>query len=271
MSAGAVPRLAATGVTVRFGGVTALDDVGIAVAPASIVGLVGPNGAGKSTLFGVLSGLIRPESGAVHLDGQDISHLHAHERARRGLARTFQYPELFSSLTVREHLVLAHRMAGGGRRLLSDLLTARGLRRPDPREDERVRELLAATDLTDMADLPCAGLPLGISRRVELGRAVAGRPTVVLLDEPTSGLDARETERMAALLCRLVDATGAAILLVEHDVELVLALSQRVSVLDFGVLIAEGTPASIRHDPTVQAAYLGADQAVPVTTSEATR
>jgi ABC-type branched-subunit amino acid transport system ATPase component len=251
------PRLAAQHVTMRFGGIVALDDVSVAVPPGQIVGLVGPNGAGKSTLFGVLSGLLRPTSGTVHMDGEDVSHARPQIRARHGLARTFQHPELFSGLTVREHLVLAHRVKFASRRLWADALTGGGFRRPEQAETQRVDELLGALGLTAIADRSVVGLPLGMSRLVEVGRAMAVAPTVLLLDEPSSGLDAEETEHLATVLRRVVEVGGTSLLFVEHDVDLVLSLSSYVYVLDFGVLIAEGTPTQIRTDPAVRAAYLG--------------
>ncbi|MFE9924553.1 ABC transporter ATP-binding protein [Streptomyces sp. NPDC005774] len=255
----ASPRIEAAGVTVRFGGLVALDDVGLQVPPASVVGLVGPNGAGKSTLFAVLSGLLGPSAGAVLMGGRDVTGVSAQVRARRGLARTFQHPELFPGLTVREHVVLAHRVRHARRRIWTDLVTAGGFRRPAADEDRRVDEILAALRLSGQAHLPVPGLPLGTSRLVEIARALAVDPDVLLLDEPSSGLDARETDELATTLTRVVAERGVSLLLVEHDVELVLGLSDVVHVLDFGVKISEGTPAQVRADPAVRAAYLGAE------------
>jgi ABC-type branched-subunit amino acid transport system ATPase component len=249
--------LAASDITVRFGGVTALANVGLSVPHGHIVGLVGPNGAGKTTMFAVLSGLLKPNNGRVHLNGQDVTNATPQARARRGLARTFQQPELFLGLTVREHLVLAHRVRYARRPLWSDLISGRTLRRPDSEETNQVDGLLEMLGVADIANQPVAGLPLGLSRRVELGRALASSPSVLLLDEPFSGLDSHESEQVVAGLTRTVKERNVALLLVEHDVEVVLGVSNRVFVLDFGVLIAEGPPDEIRADQAVQAAYLG--------------
>jgi branched-chain amino acid transport system ATP-binding protein len=256
-AATAVPRIEARGVSMRFGGLVALSDVDIAVPAGSIVGLVGPNGAGKSTLFGVLSGLLRPSAGSVLMDGQDVTRRSPQDRAARGLARTFQHPELFSGLTVREHLVLAYRVRHAKGRIWSDLVTGRGLRRAPAAEDERVDALLDALHLNGLRDRLVAGLPLGTSRLVEIGRALAVDPNVLLLDEPSSGLDTRETEDLAGTLRRIVAEHGVSLLLVEHDVDLVLGMCHEVHVLDFGAKISAGRPEAIRADPAVRAAYLG--------------
>lgn len=253
----ATARLEAKGVTVRFGGLVALDNVDLQVPAKSIVGLVGPNGAGKSTLFGVLSGLLRPTAGTVHMDGEAATGWSPQARARRGLARTFQHPELFTSLTVREHVILGHRMRHSKARIWTDLITGRGFRRPPRTEVARVDELIEALHLGDIQHLPAAGLPLGMSRLVEVARALAVDPRVLLLDEPSSGLDVRETEDLAGTLRKLVSEHGVSLLLVEHDVPLVLGMCDQVYVLDFGIRIAAGTPAEIRSNPAVRAAYLG--------------
>jgi ABC-type branched-subunit amino acid transport system ATPase component len=257
------PLLAAEEVSVRFGGIVALDTVELAVPERSIVGLVGPNGAGKTTLFAVLSGLRRPRRGRVRLAGIDVTHATPQRRAHLGLARTFQRLELFTELTVRQHLVVARRVREGrDRSLLRDLA---GLgRRPSPGEDPAVDGLLELLELRDVASLPVSMIPLGTGRIVELARALATEPRVVLLDEPTSGLDVHETQQVGAALRTVRAERGVAFVLVEHDVELVLELCDDVTVLDFGRVIAHGPPASIRADAAVQAAYLGttADGAV---------
>ena len=255
--AGAV--LEARGVTVRFGGVTALADVSLTVPQQSIVGLVGPNGAGKTTLFGVLSGILNPTAGNVFLHGRDVTRAPTQERARAGLARTFQRTELFADMTVREHLVLAYRSRHARPRLWADLIgRSTGDRAA---EGARVDELLGMLGLVAVAERPARTLPLGTGRLVEVGRALATEPSVILLDEPSSGLDVHETEQLAGTLRRARADEGVALVLVEHDLDLVLGLSDVVNVLDFGINIAMGTPAEVRADPRVRAAYIG-DQEV---------
>jgi ABC-type branched-subunit amino acid transport system ATPase component len=259
-SSGADPgeaRLSCTGVTVRFGGLVAVRDVDLAVPPGAIVGLVGPNGAGKTTLFGVLSGLLRPALGRVRLDGEDVTDLRPQLRAARGLARTFQHPELFTGMTVRDHLVLAYRVKHERRRIWSDLFTMGSLRPTQPDERDTVDELVELLGLGPVADRSALGLPLGVARLLELGRALAASPTVLLLDEPSSGLDSSETEQFETGLRRISRERGISVLLVEHDVELVMRMCTTVNVLDFGMMIATGSPDEVRADPAVRAAYLG--------------
>jgi len=255
----ATAALAAAGVTVRFGGLTALSDVSIEVEPGRIAGLVGPNGAGKSTLLGVLSGLQRPNAGRVWLRGEDVTNASPRARAGRGLARTFQQPELFMGLTVREHLVLAHRARTSRSRLWRDMFDPRSLFSPSKEESERVDALLELLRLTRVSKAPVAALPLGVVRLVEVGRALASDPHVLLLDEPLSGLDMKASENLLAVFAQIVEqaAHPLSIVIVEHDVAAVLALSQTVFVLDFGERIAAGTPEEIRNDPAVRSAYLG--------------
>ncbi len=252
----------ARNITVRFGGLVALSDVSLSVPPASIVGLVGPNGAGKTTLFGVLSGLLRPQEGEVFLGGRKVTGSAPSKRARLGLARTFQQLELFMGLTVREHIVLGYRIRHQRNRLWSDLITAGALHRSSTEERERVDHLIDLLGLASVADSGASVLPLGTARRVEVARALATAPSIVLLDEPSSGLDGHETAQLGAALRSVADEEKVSLLLVEHDVAMVLGLSSHVAVLDFGVRIAQGTPDEIRNDPAVRAAYLGDDEAV---------
>ena len=254
-----VAALRATHVTVHFGGLTALSDVSLDVPRGAVVGLVGPNGAGKSTLLAVLSGLLRPNEGQVWLRGEDVTNASIRHRASRGLARTFQQPELFMGLTVREHLVLAHRARVSPRRLWRDMLDPRSLLPASATENERVDGLLDMLRLTRIAKAPVAALPLGLARLVEVGRALASDPRVLLLDEPLSGLDVGASENLCAVFRRIVTESDHAlsVVIVEHDVAAVLALSDQVVVLDFGERIATGPPEAIRQDPAVRAAYLG--------------
>jgi ABC-type branched-subunit amino acid transport system ATPase component len=254
------PRLSCAEVSVHFGGIAALEDVTLEVPGGAVVGLVGPNGAGKSTLFGVLCGLIDPSRGRVLLEGEDVTSRRPQHRARLGLARTFQHPELFLGLTVRQHLVLAHRAKHASSRVWSDLFTVGSLRPPDPAETAAVNELLELLGLTPDAHRPASSLPLGAARLLELGRALASSPTVLLLDEPSSGLDAADTARFEEILGRVARERDLSVLLVEHDVELVMRMCQSVYVLDFGEMIASGTPTEVRANPAVRAAYLGEER-----------
>jgi branched-chain amino acid transport system ATP-binding protein len=252
-----VPVLEARGVTVRFSGVVALSDVSLTVEEGTIVGLVGPNGAGKSTFFAVASGLRNPNGGVVLMRGEDITHASAQSRGRRGMARTFQQPELFTGLTVREHLVLAHRVHHDRRRLWTDLVSIRAWRPAPKDENDRVDSIIDLLDIGGLAKRRAVGLPLGSSRLVEIGRALATDPAILLLDEPASGLGGAETERLAATLSQVSKDRAVAVLIVEHDVEMVLGISNTVHVLEFGTKIASGTPSQIRADPAVRRAYLG--------------
>jgi len=267
-SAGAVPVLAGRRISVNFGGIKALADVNIEVPERSIVGLIGPNGAGKTTLLSVLSGLLRPRHGQVLIDGVDVTGLPAHRRARRGLARTYQLPELYAGLTVREHLQISYRLRHEHSRMWRDLLDAGGWRRPSAGEKERVDNLLEWLELTDLQSSSVTALPLGNSRLVEIGRALASSPRVVLLDEPLSGLDARESEALAGTLHGLVDRENVAFLLIDHDVDTVLSRSSDVVVLEFGVVIARGTPDQIRSNELVRTAYLGDSVDAPLEISQ---
>jgi branched-chain amino acid transport system ATP-binding protein len=234
--------LSGTRVSVNFRGLKALQQVDINVPEGAVVGLVGPNGAGKSTLLGVLSGDVAARAGTVRLGGQDVSGHGPEARVRHGLARTFQLPELYDELTVREHLTLARRLAQAPSRSWSDPLTGRFLRQ-DAAEDEEIAALLDRLGLQPVAGTPAGALPLGLCRLVEIARAAASHPRVILLDEPFSGLNPAESKRLSRALADINQAQGIAMVLVEHDVEIVFGLSERVYVLDFGVMIAAGTPA----------------------------
>ncbi|ROO84899.1 amino acid/amide ABC transporter ATP-binding protein 1 (HAAT family) [Actinocorallia herbida] len=231
--------LEVSGVTVAFGGHRALDGVAMTAEEGHVTGLIGPNGAGKSTLFDVVSGLRRPSAGRVSLGGRDVTGLGPSRRARRGLARTFQRLELFGRLSVRDNLRVAAELG------------------PERRKaDAAVTGLIERLGLGAVADDHVDTLPTGLARLVEVGRALAVRPTLLLLDEPAAGQDADETERFAALL-RSVASDGTAVVLVEHDMGLVMSVCDRVHVLDLGKIIAAGTPEEIRRDELVLAAYLG--------------
>jgi branched-chain amino acid transport system ATP-binding protein len=246
--------LEATGITKKFSGITALDDVSITVDDGEAVGLIGPNGAGKTTFFNCLLGLLRPEEGRVVLGGKDITRLPVYRRARLGFARTFQRIELFSGMTVRDHLLVAERARLGTGRFWKDVLN---LSKPTTDENMRTDTTLSLLGLEDVADSPVEALSLGRARLVEVGRALMTEPKLLLLDEPSSGLDAVETEALADSLRAVQKERGTAVLLVEHDVEFVRSFSTRLSVLDFGHLIAAGATAEVLADEKVRRAYLG--------------
>jgi len=238
----------------RFGGIRALDDVSVEVDSNEAVGLIGPNGAGKTTLFDCISGVQRADRGRVDFAGTRIDSLAVYRRARLGIGRTFQRMELFSAMTARDHLLVAERERRGDGSLLKDLLW-----KGAPRRDEiaRVDELLDELGLEGLADAPIESLSLGQGRLVELGRALMRGPRLLLLDEPSSGLDSRESAKLAALLKTICERRQIAILVVEHDLELVHTLAQRVYVMDFGRVIGAGTLDDVLGQSSVRTAYLG--------------
>jgi len=232
-------------VAVRFGGINAVTDVSFTAEAGHITGLIGPNGAGKTTLFNVITGLQEPTHGRVFINGRDVSGMSPHKRARLGVARTFQRLEVFGSLTAYENMLAAAEF----RRSWSD---------DDTPPREVAREVLNRVGMGPMASAQVDSLPTGLARLVELGRALATRPKLLLLDEVGSGLNHDETEALGELLVSLA-RDGISILLVEHDMELVMNICDRIHVLDFGRIICTGTPAEVQSDPQVQAAYLGAE------------
>ncbi|MGX6511788.1 ABC transporter ATP-binding protein [Rhodococcus sp. SJ-2] len=233
-------QLEVENVTVAFGGRRALDGVGLRAEPGHVTGLIGPNGAGKSTLFDVISGLRKPVNGSVALGGREITRLGPARRARLGMSRTFQRLELFGRLSVRDNLLVAAEM-GPDRKMASTVVDG----------------LLDRLDLRSIAGTTADALSTGMGRLVEVGRALAAKPSVLLLDEPAAGQDREETERFSALL-RTVADDGVAVLLVEHDMELVMEVCDTVHVLDLGKIISVGTPDEVRSDERVITAYLGA-------------
>ena len=246
--------LEAEGVTKHFAGITALSGASLRVDDGEIVGLIGPNGAGKTTLFDCIYGYLRPDGGQVRFCGESLIGQRIHQRARLGIGRTFQRIELFTGTSVRDHLLVAERSRQDTGGLWGDL---RGKGRPTADELERVDEVLALLDLSPLADRPVEALSLGRARLVELGRALMIEPRLLLLDEPSSGLDGDETAAMGDVLTRVSRERDVAVLLVEHDVELVRSVTSRLYVLDFGTLIADGTTEAVLGDDAVRKAYLG--------------
>jgi branched-chain amino acid transport system ATP-binding protein len=251
-----VALLEAEGISKRFGGIVALSAVSMSVEEHEAVGVVGPNGAGKTTLFDCLLGVVRPDAGTVVFDGIRIDHMPAYRRSRLGISRTFQRLELFTGMTPREHLLVTERVRAGKGRLWKDVI---GRGRPQPGEKRRAQELLELVGLSDVADAPVEALGLGRARLVELARALVGPPRILMLDEPSSGLDDAARADLVTILNRVRAERGTAVVLVEHDLDVVGALVDRVVVLDFGHVIATGTVDRVFADVNVRRAYLGTE------------
>ncbi len=248
--------LALRGLSRRYAGLTAVDRVDLDVPAQGVHAVIGPNGAGKTTLFNLISGLVAPSAGTIALDGRDVTRLAADARARLGLARTFQAVRLFADMTVLENA-----LTGLHPRLRSSLaaivLRTRGFRREERNAVARARDALAMVGLERRGGERAAALSYGEARRLEIARAMAGAPRLLLLDEPAAGLNPAETVTLGTLVRSIVDA-GTTVLLVEHDMKFVMGLSDSVTVLNFGRRIFHGTPAEARADPAVIEAYLGA-------------
>ena len=254
--------LSVEAVDLRFGGIHALRGVSLAALPGQITAIIGPNGAGKTSVFNAISGFYRPAAGRILLGDEDITHVPVHARAARGLARTFQNIALFHGLTVLENIKL-----GGHHAMRAGVLSAMAYGRSARSEEMALREEIERTvidflEIDHIRHRSVDVLSYGLQKRVELARALAMRPRVLLLDEPVAGMNREETEDMARFILDVQEEWGVTVVLVEHDMGMVMDISSRVVVLNFGEVIASGTPAEVRRHPQVVEAYLGADSGV---------
>jgi len=251
-----VALLEATNITKQFGGLTAVDDVTLSIQDKSITSVIGPNGAGKTTFFNVLTGIYKPEKGNINFNDRSLLNLGPDKIAARGITRTFQNIRLFNKMTVLENVLV-----GMHTRIRANLwqiaLGTIGARRAEQGAEARARELLAFVNLDNVRDELSENLPYGDQRRLEIARALASSPQLILLDEPTAGMNPYETAEATELIKRLRDELGVTVVLIEHDMRVVMSISERISVLDYGRKIAEGQPEEIRNNPHVIEAYLG--------------
>lgn len=250
------PLLEIRGLTVRFGGLVAINELDLRISAGEILSLVGPNGAGKTTALNCISGLIKPAAGSIQFAGQELLTRPAHKRAALGIGRTFQQVQLFTSMSVLDNLLTAqhaHLHAG----ILTGILPFGPSKREDARARGQARETLALLGLTRYAELPVGSLPFGVQKLVGVARALVLRPRLVLLDEPAAGVPPQEMDELATSLRTWRDELGTALLLIEHNMHIVQTVSDRVCVLDYGSKLAEGEPKAVLSDPAVLEAYLG--------------
>jgi branched-chain amino acid transport system ATP-binding protein len=243
-------------ITKRFGGLTAVNDISLSVEDKSIISVIGPNGAGKTTFFNIVTGIYQPDEGSIMLDGRSLAGLRPDQIAAMGITRTFQNIRLFGNMTVLENVLV-----GMHTRLKTNawqiLLHSRAFKREEEESTERALKLLQFVGLRQRADDLARSLAYGEQRRLEIGRALASNPRLILLDEPAAGMNPQETEDATDLIRRLRDDLGVTVVLIEHDMGLVMEISERIAVLDYGKRIAEGTPNEVRRNPRVIEAYLG--------------